>query len=295
MKTVLILTKRNILMFVKDRAAAFFSLLSALIIIGLYVLFLAETNIRSIQHLMPVDRETIAYLVNSWVMGGIIAVNSLTVPLGMLGIMVNDETKNRMPGFLVSPISRVQLTLGYIFAAFIIGNALCILTFILSQAYIAASGGSLLTVVQVLKVLGITLASVFSSTCLVFFVVSFIRSASAFSAVSVIVGSLIGFAAGVYLPVGELPDTVQKFMKCIPVFYDSSLIREVFMENPVAKVFKGAPPEVVSSYLKTMGVRIYWGSSLVSDFSKTAVILLSGVVFLILSALVMRKRRMVRV
>ena len=36
-------TRRNLLVFFRDRTAVFFSLLSSLIIVGLYVLFLGDT------------------------------------------------------------------------------------------------------------------------------------------------------------------------------------------------------------------------------------------------------------
>lgn len=292
MKTILSLTKRNTLMFVKNRATVFFSLLSSLIIIGLYVIFLAENNIKGVQRLIPLDHATIAYLVNSWVMGGIIIVNSVTVTLGVLGIMVDDEARNRMPGFLVSPVSRFKLTSGYVFSAFIIGNVLCLITFFLAQLYIKAAGGSFLTIHQAIKAIGIIILSEFSSSCFVFFLISFIRTTSSYSTLSTIVGTLIGFIAGIYLPVGDLPLTVQKFIKYIPIFYDSSLMRDVFMTKPVSIVFKGTPPNVASSYLEAMGVKIYWGHTLVSNMNKIEIILFSGIGFLILSILVMRRRKM---
>lgn len=294
MGIIINLTKRNTLMFLKDKSAVFFSFLSVIIIIGLYVVFLADNNIKAVQNLMKVDRKLVAYLVNSWVLAGIVIVNSVTVTLGVLGIMVDDEAENRMPSFLVSPVGRWQLTLGYIFSAFVVGNILCIITFVLSQMYILISGGSLLGSFQILKALGIIIISVFSSTCFVFFIVSLIRSRNAFSTASTIIGTVIGFVTGIYIPVGELPKMVQQFIKCVPAFYGSSLMRDTFMEDPVSKVFNGAPSNVISSYLETSGVKIVWNST-VTDFEKTAVVIISGIVFMALSVLVMRNRRISRV
>ena len=295
MSAIFNLTKRNILMFLKNKGDVFFSILSVLIIILLYILFLAKMNIDSVQNMIQIDRKTIEFLINSWVMAGIVVVNSVTVTLGVLGIMVEDEAKHRMPGFLVSPVSRFKLTLGYILSAFIIGFVLCTLTFILSQVYIVTQGGVLLSAEQTFKVLGIILISVFSSTCFLLFLVSFIKTTSAFTTISIIIGSLIGFIAGVYVPIGVLPDTVQKFMKCLPVFYNSSLMREVFTAVPISAVFNGAPAKTVSGYMESMGVIISWNGTAVSDFSKIAIILLCGIVFLILSIITMSKKRLFRI
>ena len=294
MDTILSLTRRNIYMYLKNRGAIFFSMLSVIIIFVLYILFLAKMNIDSVAGMIRIDRKTIAFLVNSWVMGGIIVVNSVTVTLGVLGIMVEDEANKVMQAFLVSPVSRYKLTMGYILSAFSIGNFICTIIFILSQVYIAANGGSILCLGQILQVLGIIFVSVFSSTCFVFLMVLFIKNMNAFTAVSILTGSTIGLIAGIYVPIGVLPEAVQKFMKCLPIFYDSALMRDVFMTKPVSIVFKGAPAQMVSGYLESMGVNITWGGTVVPGGAKIAIVLLSGVAFLILSALAMR-RRMVRI
>jgi multidrug/hemolysin transport system permease protein len=295
MKTIWHLTKRNILMYIKDKAAVFFSLLSAFIMIGLYAVFLAETNIQAVLERVHVDRQLAAYLINSWVMAGIIIVNTVTVTLGVIGIMIEDEVDNRLPAFLVAPISRFKLTSAYILSAFIVGNALCFLTFMLSMIYLTSIGGSLLTLGGTIKALGYIVINVFSSTCLVFFVASLIRSRNAFSIVSTLIGTLIGFVAGIYVPVGILPQSVQTFVKLVPVFYGVAQMRELFMVEPVIKVFSGAPQVFISDYLKYMGVTVYWNDTIVSNWVKTGIILGSGLLFLLLSTLMMSKRRMHRI
>ncbi|MDP4093358.1 MAG: ABC transporter permease [Bacillota bacterium] len=293
MNTLSSLIKRNMLMYLKNRMAVFFSLLSVMTILGLYIIFLANININTVQSLINANRQAIAYLVNSWVMAGIIIVNSVTVTLSVLGIMIDDETNNHMASFLVSPVSRLKLTLGYISSSFIIGTIMCILTLVLSQVYIVSSGGNFLTIYQILRVLGLIIISVFSSTCFVFFLVSLVRTSGSFSALSIIVGSFVGFAAGIYIPVGELPNTVQTAIKYIPIFYDTSLMQSVYTETPVSKVFAGTSPDIVSEYLHKTGIMINWGGNIVSDLSKIAIITISGTIFIILSVLLMRKRRMV--
>ena len=208
--------------------------------------------------------------------------------------MDEDEAKNRLNAFLVSPVSRFEITLGYILSAFIIGNIICIIIYILSQVYIVAEGGSLLSLGQMIQAMGILLISVFSSTCFIFFLVSFIRTMNVFTTVSIMIGSTIGLIAGIYVPIGVLPQAVQNLMKTLPIFYITALMREVFMVNPAATVFKGAPTSVVSGYLESMGVNIVWNGEVISNSVKLAIVIISGVVFLMLSALVMKRRRMVR-
>lgn len=60
MNTIISLTKRNMLMYIKDKGAVFFSMLSVFIIFALYILFLAKMNIDSVQEMTPLDRKIIA-------------------------------------------------------------------------------------------------------------------------------------------------------------------------------------------------------------------------------------------
>ncbi|HYH03339.1 MAG TPA: hypothetical protein VEC37_09575, partial [Bacillota bacterium] len=67
------------------------------------------------------------------------------------------------------------------------------------------------------------------------------------------------------------------------------------MSHPVTLVFHHAPENVVSNYLQTMGVTIDWDGVLVSNSTKIAIIFFSGLFFLVLSTLVMRQRKMIRI
>lgn len=53
MRTVALLTTRNLRLFFRDRAGVFFSVLSALILIGLYVLFLGGQQVDNLRDKFP--------------------------------------------------------------------------------------------------------------------------------------------------------------------------------------------------------------------------------------------------
>ena len=291
MKTIMMLTKRNILVYVKDKTTVFFSIMSMLIILGLTVVFLGEMNINNILNIVSVEREKATYLVNSWVMSGIIVINAVTVTLGVIGIMVEDEDKKRIAAFLVSPVSRFKITLGYILAAFIMGCIMCTLTLIISQIYIALDGGEFLAINEIIKVLGVIIVNVFSASCFVYFVGTFIHSSSAFSALSTIVGTLVGFIAGMYLPMGQLPEMVQKVVKYFPIVYGTSLMRGIYVQDAMNGVFAGAPVEVIEKYTEYMGITLSWGTQQVGNLYKTLILLGSGIIFILLSVLVLKNKK----
>lgn len=50
MKALVQLTKRNLLQFFRNRSEVFFSFLSVIIILGLYLLFLSDQQVRNIEY-----------------------------------------------------------------------------------------------------------------------------------------------------------------------------------------------------------------------------------------------------
>jgi multidrug/hemolysin transport system permease protein len=63
---ILALTKRHLKLFFRDKASVFFSLLSVIIIIALYVLFLGDMISGSMA-----DTPGFRYVMDSWIMAGI--------------------------------------------------------------------------------------------------------------------------------------------------------------------------------------------------------------------------------
>lgn len=290
MKTVIMLTKRNMLLYLKDKSAVFFSLLSMLIIIGLTIIFLGKMNVDNILEMVSIERKVAEYLVNSWVMAGIIVVNSITVTLGVIGIMIEDEDRNRIASFWVAPISRVKIILGYILAAFIIGCIFCFITLVISQVYIYSAGGEFLGSMALIKSIIFIVINVFSSACFVFFIATFVHSTNAFSSISTIIGTLIGFIAGMYLPMGLLPNMVQKIVKLFPIVYGTSLMRGVYVKDAMENVFNGAPVEIINEYTDYMGITLSLGGQYINDTKKVLILLGSGFIFIVLSSIVLKKK-----
>jgi multidrug/hemolysin transport system permease protein len=107
--------------------------------------------------------------------------------------MVDDRVKKISKDFYSSPISRRGLTAGYIVGSYIIGGIMTLITHVLAEIYIVASGGSLLGAAAFLKVVGLVLLLTMTNTTLVLFLVSFFKSLNAFATASTIIGTLIGF------------------------------------------------------------------------------------------------------
>lgn len=272
--------KRNLLVFFKDKASVFFSLLAVFIIIGLYVLFFGDAWTGG-DTLGSIDGAR--FVMDSWVTAGLVAVASVTTTMGAFGIMVEDKTKKINKDFVSSPLKRSSIAGGYIISAFIIGMIMSLITLVVMEIYVVINGGAIIDLPTFGKVLGIMLLSTFANTSMMLFVVLFFNSMNAFSTASTLVGTLIGFIAGIYMPIGQLPNAVQWVAKAFPISHSASLFRQVFMEAPMATAFAGAPVEFIERFKEELGVIFKMGDQQITVLGSIIFLAVTGVVFFLLS------------
>jgi multidrug/hemolysin transport system permease protein len=278
--------KRNLKLFFRDKSAVFFSLLAVIIIIGLYALFLGDVWLEDLS-----DVSGARFLMDSWLIAGLLAVTSVTTTLGAFGIMVEDKTKKIAKDFYSAPIKRSSITGGYLFSVVIIGVIMSIVALVLSEIYVVANGGLLIGAVAAIKVFGIILLATLSNTALMCFIVSFFKSQNAYATASTIIGTLIGFVAGIYLPIGNLPEAVQTVVKVFPISHAAVLLRQVVMGVPIDVSFAGAPQEALDSFNSMLGISYKFGDFTVTPLMSIAYLVLTGALFYGLAMMKMAKKR----
>ena len=156
---------------------------------------------------------------------------------------------------------------------------------VVAEVYIIADGGKLITLIPLLKLFGVMLLSVFAGSSMIFFIASFFKSNNAFATASTIIGTLIGFLTGIYIPIGSLPSAVQTAIKIFPISHAGALFRQIMMAEPMSISFKNAPLEAVNGFKQVMGVVFYTGGKELSPLANIMVLVATGVVFYILAVI----------
>ena len=298
MRTTLQLVKRNSLMYLRDKSSVFFSMLSMLIVLGLMVVFLGNMNRDNVVNLLSeygedrntdVDMENAEHLIEMWTVAGILVVNAVMVTLTVIGTRIQDEEKKRLQSFYVAPVKPVKIALGYIFSALFIGTIMCILTLVVAEAYIFFKGGSILNLKETLTVIGLILLNVFLYSCILFFVGMFVKSDSAWSGFGTVIGTLVGFVGGIYLPVGFLPEKVQTVLKALPVLHGNAMMRDIFTKRALEETFAGVPKEVVAEYKNYMGITVEVGGEVLSGEIQVAFLLGFAIIMIIGSTIAWKK------
>ena len=290
MRIALGITGRNLLLFFRDPMNVFFSLMGALVVFLLYVLFLGNVQVESITANVPgADIDLVRGFVDSWMFAGIVALSTMTTPLGALSVFVEDASSGRFRDFLVSPIRRGQLVLGYLASAVVVGLSITLIVFAVALLYLWLVNGVVLSAAAVARSVAWIVLSTVGFTALWAFVVSFLRSTGAFAAVSTIVGTIAGFVAGAYIAVGLFPATVREVVSALPFAQSAMLLRVEFTTEPLSALVGGPGPafdEISAIY----GITLQLGDWLVPIWFAAAMLAAIAVVFTTLAAARIRSR-----
>lgn len=299
MKEIYYLFKRNVLVFLRDYSAVFFSVLSMLIILLLMVVFLGKMNTDEILWVLSEyggerdavrDKENAEYLVQMWTLAGILAVNTVTVSLTVMQAMIRDEVKGQLASFYVAPVKRIKIALGYIMAAWAIGSGMSFFTFVIGEAYMVMQGHDLLSLFATVKVLGMIMLNAFVYAALGYLLALFIHSESAWGGFLTVIGTLVGFLGGIYLPLSMLSDKMVAVLKCLPVLHGTAMLRGVLTENAVEETFEGLPGMVPEMLKKEMGITL-WNGDIEINLEKQILLLLFYAIIAITVAAWVSKRR----
>lgn len=279
MRSISILTGRNLRLFFRDRAGVFFSLLSALILIALYALFLGNLQVDNLTERFPnAQSSDIHWFVNAWVFAGITMITTLTTALAALTVFVDDRASGRFSDFLVSPIRRVELILGYLLSSFLISLTMTLVIVVVGQVYLLTQGSPMMTASEAGETLGYVVLSSVAFAALSSFVVTFLRSSGAFAALSTVVGTVIGFLAGAYIPVGTLPDAIVNGINALPFAQAAMLIRTP-MTAQALSALAGDEQTAVDAVKAFYGITAHVGEFEVTSGLAVAVLVAVFVVF----------------
>lgn len=280
------MTLRGLKLFFRDKGGVFFSLLGVIIIFCLFIFFIGDSLTEGFNFLNNAD-----YVMNSWVVAGMLASSAITTSMGAYATMVTDNENKCIKDFSSSPIRRSSVTAGYMLTGFIVSVIMSILTLAFGEVYILIKGGELVEFTVMMKVLGIILLSSFASSAMVCFIVSFLRTSTAYTTVSIILGTLIGFLVGAYIPLGELPNGVQWVVKCFPCAHAATLFRQLLMGKAIDAGFANLPASSYNDFKLELGVTFKYGDWVSEPWLHIVVLVATGIIFYVLALLSLSRKR----
>ena len=119
----------------------------------------------------------------------------------------------------------------------------------------------------------------------------FIHSAGAWSGMLTVIGTLVGFAGGTYIPVGSMSAGLQAVLKCLPVLHGTAMLRRVCTDAAAKALFDGLPDAVLPVFQEEMGIVLKQGTAEISAGSQAGFLLLWAAAAIAAAAVIGRKRK----
>jgi len=226
------------------------------------------------------NRKNAELLVLSWTCAGILSINAVTVSLAVYSGMIKDRVNGRLNAIYTAPISRLKIALSYIASAWMASVFVCVLTMVITEIYGMISGIVPYTIIEHLELLAMIMVNSFAYAALMYPLALIAKSEGAWSGFGTVIGTLVGFLGGIYIPIGSLADNISGLMKCTPIIYGTSMFRKVMTKSILESTFDGLPAEVVDEYREIMGIQLK-----VTDYTLTLrdewlILLTCGIIFL---------------
>ena len=252
MNKLIELIKRNVKLFFKDKGMFFTAMVTPIILLFLYAIFLGNVFRDSFVSGLPegftVSEELLDALVGGQLISSILSVSCVTVAFCSNFLMAQDKTNGVLKDLKISPVKRSTLAVSYYAATLISTLIICFIATAISLVYVASIGWYMSFADVVLLFVDVLVLSLFG-TAFSSLVNYFLSSQGQISAVASIVTAGYGFICGAYMPISSFAVGLQKVLLFLPGTYGTSLIRN----HSLGGVFRemesqGIPSAVVDSF-----------------------------------------------
>ena len=292
MKSTILLIKRNVKLFFKDKGMFFTALITPVILLVLYTTFLGsvyrDAFTSNLPNAISIPEGLIDSLVGSQLISSILAVSCVTVAFCSNFLMVNDKANGTIKDIRISPIKSSTLSITYYLATIISTLIICLTATVICLVYIATVGFYMSAADVILFITDVILLVLFG-TALSSIINLFLSSQGQISAVGTIVSSGYGFICGAYMPISSFNEGLQAIISFLPGTYGTVLIRNHSMRGALAQMEKeGIPTDAINALRDAVDCNIYFFDNKVEEW--VMYLILGGTILALLGIYILLNR-----
>lgn len=261
------LIKRTLKLHLRSGAGLVYSFMSVFLLLFVSFVFMKENMCLRIQQQMPsVPMKDIEWMVECWLMAGLLSITPVTTSCGILYYLVSDRDKSIIMDFKSMPLRKYDYPLGIVVSATLTGIIMTMVVMILYGAFIAIGTGHPFSAAQIaLTILAVALISL-CSACVHCFFMRGVQTISNYSGYSTILGTIIGFINAIYMPLGTLTTPVRWVVELVPFAGGAALLRSILMQGPLSAMLGGATAEQVSQFRLYFGIDYLFGNMVLPEW-----------------------------
>ena len=255
------LFKRDTKLFFKDKGLFFTSLITPLILLVLYSVFLGKVYKDSFLMAVPeglvIEDSLMNGLVGGQLLSSLLAVCCVTVAFCSNLLMVQDKSSGAYKDLTVSPVKSGTLSLAYYLSCAFSTFVVCFVALVAGLFYLYVTGWYM-TLSHILVLVGDVVIMVLFGTSLSSLVICKLTTQGQASAVGSVVSSVYGFICGAYMPISSFPEGLQKVLGFLPGTYGTSLLRNHCLDGVFEEMQRQSlPEELITGFKDVVDCNLY--------------------------------------
>lgn len=288
------ITTRNIRVFLKDKMAILLSLLTQIIVLGLYLIFLKSSYVEAIKQSLDglenlINNRDIETLVNSWLIAGVIGTSVVTAALNSLSVMVSDKQEKIDFDYNASSVKGVVVVMSYFSGAVVSTFFISSILLTAGLIFLAITGTFIYTAFEIIILYALVLLGSISASIILMAIISFFKKSSTLSAFGIMVSAAIGFVVGAYIPVSQFNETTQTIVNLVPGSQIAGMMRNVLVSPAINNIdktldgidngeFSKAVTEIFALKLNVLGSSLDTNFMLIFSFIVIAIFIVLNII-----------------
>lgn len=281
----LTLIQRHLKIFIKKPGNIFLSLLSSVVILSLYFLFIRDFTIKAVSDYGFISNLNDLF-VDRLMVSGLLVVIGATSVLSIVSIFIHDKCSGILKDFYITALSKVNIIYTYIISAIIVSTLVTLIVYFFVELffYLYYDYFSFSEIINSCQMMFIS--NIISST-IIFIVAMFINHITSFSTFETLYGVVIGFVTGVYIPIGYYPTIIKDIFFFFPLTQTTSILRQVNTNGITTNILKNYSQDFHHILYETFGIHLQFNERVITlsnqfIFLFVAIIILQIITFVLI-------------
>lgn len=257
-----ILIKRHLKLFIKKPGNIILSLLSSLVILSLYFLFIRDFTIKAVSDYGFMSNMNDLFVDRLMVSGLLIVIGATSV-LGIASIFISDKCKGILKDFYITQVSKVNIIYTYIIASIIVSTILTLFVYFFVELFFKIYY-DYFSITEMINSCQMIIISNIISSNLIFILVMFMNNITSFSTFETLYGVIIGFFTGVYIPIGYYPVIIKNIFFFFPLAQTTSIVRQINTNGITTNILSHYPNEFHYILYETFGIHLKWNDFVIT-------------------------------
>lgn len=285
----LVLIKRHLKLFIKKPGNIFLSLLSSVVILSLYFLFIRDFTIKAVSDYGFISNINDLFVDRLMVSGLLIVIGATSV-LSIVSIFINDKCNGILKDFYITSVSKENIIYTYIIASIIVSTLLTLFVYFLTELFFYVYY-DYFSITEIINSCQIIIISNIIASNIIFIIAIFIKNITSFSTFETLYGVIIGFFTGVYIPIGYYPRIIQNIFFFFPLTQTTSLLRQINTNKITTHILNTYPKELHDVLYQTFGIHLTFNKLAITLTNQFMIISITIVLLQLITLILIRHKR----